>query len=109
MKRILSLSLLVASLAAAPCGVSQAEVRPPPKRQDSSEGSSDRFGDAVDLSRFRKGNYEWDTQALIVSGLTALHEEQLRILHQLNQIQSRLDRLDRRAGSSEGRGDGSGS
>ena len=60
------------------------------------EQPSDRaFDEAVDLSRFRKGNLEWDTQELIASGLTALHEEHQRILLKLGEIQDRLSRLER--------------
>ncbi len=86
MKGIFGLSILCGSLAAL-WGVAQADVRPPQKQED-------RFSHAVDLSRFRKGNTEWDTQALIVSGLTALHEDQVRILEQLDQIESRLKQLE---------------
>ncbi len=93
MKRIFGLSILCGSLAAL-WGVARADYRPPQKQEAASQGSSDRFNDAVDLSRFRKGNYEWDTQALIVSGLTALHEDQVRILEQLDQIESRLKQLE---------------
>jgi len=86
MKGIFGLSILCGSLAAL-WGVAQADYQPPQKQED-------RFNHAVDLSRFRKGNYEWDTQALIVSGLTALHEDQVRILEQLDQIESRLKQLE---------------
>ena len=56
---------------------------------------TDEFRDAVDLSKHRKGNLEWDTQELIASGLTALHEEHQRILLKLGEIQDRLSRLER--------------
>ena len=97
MKRIFGFSILCASLAAL-CGVAQAEVR---------KDSPDRFSDAVDLSRFRKGNTEWDTQELIASGLTALHEENVRVLKKLDQIESRLDRLEGGSKSSAGGSHGS--
>ena len=89
MKRFLGLSILCGSLAAL-CGVAQAEYRSSSKQTATSQDSSDRFSDAVDLSRFRKGNAEWDTQELIVSGLTALHEENVRILERLDRIESQL-------------------
>jgi len=98
MKRIFGLGILCGSLAALG-GAAQADLRQPPKEESSSKGSSDRFSDAVDLSRFRKGNYEWDTQTLIVSGLTALHEEHVRILNKLDKIESRLERVERSNGS----------
>ena len=104
MKKLLRLSILCGSLAAL-CGVAQAEYQPPPKEKAPLRDSSDRFSDAIDLSRFRKGNYEWDTQALIVSGLTALHEENVRILKKLDQIESRLEGG---SGSSSERSHGSG-
>jgi len=106
MKRIFELSILCGSLAAL-WGVAQADYRPSQKQESASQDSSDRFNDAVDLSRFRKGNYEWDTQALIVSGLKALHEDQVLILNKLDQMQSRLERLERGSGSSSERGNGS--
>lgn len=59
------------------------------------------FADSVDLSRFRKGNSGWDTQELIASGLTALHEENIRILNKLDQIQSRLERLEKKIATSK--------
>ncbi|MBI3322653.1 MAG: hypothetical protein HYZ94_03115 [Candidatus Omnitrophica bacterium] len=54
----------------------------------------DEFSRAVDLSRFRKGNIGWDTQELIVSGLTALHRENQRILRELEEIKETLSRLE---------------
>ena len=54
----------------------------------------DSFGSAVDLNRFRKGNGEWDTQELVASGLTALHQENLQILRELQDIKSRIARLE---------------
>ena len=89
MKQLFKVGLLCGSLAAF-CGTAQAEYRSPSKEKEVSRDSSDRFSDAVNLSRFRKGNTEWDTQELIVSGLTALHEENVRILNRLDRIESRL-------------------
>ena len=60
------------------------------------------FEEAVDLSRYRKGNLEWDTQELIASGMKALHEEQLRILEKLDRIESRLNELEKTRGNLEG-------
>ena len=99
MKRFVAISMVCSGLAAF-AGAARAEYRPPPKQSDSG-GSSDRFGEAVDLSRVRKGNLEWDTQQLIASGLTALHEEHLRILEKLDQMQARLERMERDSGTSK--------
>ena len=52
------------------------------------------FRRAVDLKRFRNKNFEWDTQELIASGLTALHEENRRILKELREIKERIGRLE---------------
>ncbi len=52
------------------------------------------FRRAVDLNRFRNKNFEWDTQELIASGLTALHEENRRILKELREIKERIGRLE---------------
>ena len=54
----------------------------------------DPFGAAVDLARFRKGNGEWDTQELVASGLTALHQENVQILKELQDIKSKIARLE---------------
>ena len=71
-------------------GVAQAQYRPPPASREESSYSSDSFGQAVDLKRFRKGNPGWDTQELVVSGLTALHQEHLQILKELKEIKAAL-------------------
>lgn len=52
------------------------------------------FSRAVDLKRFRNKNFEWDTQELIASGFTALHEENLKILRELEEIKERIARLE---------------
>ncbi len=51
------------------------------------------FDNAVDLGRFRKGNPEWDNQALMVSGMTALHQEHQKILKELEEIKSAVRHL----------------
>ena len=61
------------------------------------------FEEAVDLSRYRKGNLEWDTQELIAGGMKALHEEQLRILEKLDRIESRLNELEKTLGNLKGK------
>ena len=57
-------------------------------------GEGDSFNASVDLARFRRGNGEWDTQELVASGLTALHQENVQILKELQDIKSRLARLE---------------
>ena len=54
----------------------------------------DSFGVAVDLNRFRRGNGEWDTQELVASGLTALHQENVQILREIQEIKSKIARLE---------------
>ena len=56
--------------------------------------SRDNFERAVDLKRFRKGNLEWDTQELISSGMTALHQEHLQILEEIAQLKEAVKRLE---------------
>lgn len=64
-------------------------------RVGSSKSSSGdtAFEDAVDLDRFRKGNPEWDGQQLMVSGMTALHQEHQKILKELEEIKSAIRQL----------------
>ena len=70
----------------------QAQYRPPPRREAPAR-EEDFFGEAVDLERFRRSNGEWDTQALIASGLAALHQEHQRILKELSEIKTELRNL----------------
>ena len=60
------------------------------------ESAGDSFPQAVDLNRHRKGNPEWDTQELITSGLTALHEEHVQILEELRALKAETARLEKR-------------
>ena len=55
--------------------------------------TTDSFDRAVDLSRFRKGNYEWDTQEYLRSGFTALHGEHLQLLKELAALRAEVARL----------------
>lgn len=91
MKRIFSIGMASCALATL-CGVARAEYKRPSRELAEPAGS---FEEAVDLSRYRKGNFEWDTQELIASGMKALHEEQLRILETLDRIESRLNKLEK--------------
>ena len=67
---------------------------PPAAPDGGAEEGEDQFNRAVDLRRFRKGNYAWDTQELIASGFTALHRENREILRELEEIKSRITRLE---------------
>ncbi|MBI3312508.1 MAG: hypothetical protein HYZ88_03170 [Candidatus Omnitrophica bacterium] len=69
-----------------------AQYRPPPRRE-TAPPEKDSFSDSVDLERFRKGNIDWDTQELIASGMTALHEEHQRILQELEELQTEIRNL----------------
>ncbi len=94
MKRLLGFLVFCAALAGGSAAV-MAEYRPPPKQKQGTGEESGWFSDAVDLSRHRTGNSDWDTQQLIADGLTALHEEQVKILSKLDQIEARLERMER--------------
>ncbi len=91
MKRRVVIGMVVCALAALG-GVARAEYKKPSSGPAESPA---RFEEAMDLSRYRKGNLEWDTQELIASGMKALHEEHLRILDKLDRIESRLNKLEK--------------
>ena len=66
------------------------------------ETEADRFEDAVDLERFRSGtNFEWNTQQLVASGLTALHREHEKILKELEQLRKEVSQLKAQKGVRE--------
>ena len=60
---------------------------------DSGDGSFQR---SVNPVRFRKGNPEWDTQEMIASGLTALHEEHVRILKEIEELKTAVTKLEKK-------------
>lgn len=96
MKRwVIGILIFAATLGAA-WGVAQAQYRPPPasRAYESSGSEEEGFERAVDLTRFRRGNMEWDTQELIASGFTALHREHVRILKELAELKSAVKRLE---------------
>lgn len=97
MKRLIGVLVFCAALAEGAAPVA-ADYRPPPKQKEESWEEAGWFSEAVDLSRFRKGNADWDTQELIASGLTALHEEHVKILSKLDKIEARLERMERERG-----------
>lgn len=93
MKRKWSLVIGLASvLLVTVCAMARAQYRPA-SRHEPEKASEDSFREAVDLNRFRTGNENWDTQALVASGLTALHEENLRILRELEALKSEIKQL----------------
>lgn len=90
-KSWIALSLLAVAglgLAAAPV---EAQYRPPPAPKE--EAKEEETFEAVDLKRFRKGRIDWDTQELIASGLTALHQEHREILKGLEELRTQLGQL----------------
>ncbi len=91
MKRTVVIGMAICALAAFG-GLARAEYKKPSSKPAESASS---FEEVVDLSQYRKGNLEWDTQELIASGFKALHEEQLRILDKLEQIEARLNKLEK--------------
>ncbi len=77
-------------------GIARAEYERNAMPSKTRAGSAARgdFDQAVDLARFRKGNIEWDTQELIKSGMTALHQEHLQILEELAELKEQLRRIE---------------
>lgn len=75
-------------------GTAQAEYNSS-ARSAGAETGQDSFRRAVDPGRFRKGNPDWDTQQLIASGLTALHEEHAQILKQIEELKTAVSRLEK--------------
>ena len=80
MKRLLLFVLLFGPALVLSSGMARAEVGAGREEADSSR---DSFSRAVDPKRFRTGNIEWDNQELIVSGLTALHKEHLKLMSEV--------------------------
>lgn len=76
------------------CPIASAKYRSDAGTKARGTPREETFERSVDLQRFRKGNFEWDTQELIASGMTALHREQLQILQELEEIKARLARLE---------------
>jgi hypothetical protein len=70
-----------------------AQYRPPAAKREAVD-DEESFERSVDLKRFRKGHYEWDTQEFIASGFTALHREHEQILKELREIKAALARAE---------------
>ena len=78
-----------------PLAVARAEYsRPSASGKDAVSFENGSFEEAVNLKRFRKGNIDWDTQELIVSGLTALHREHVQVLRELAELKAAVERLE---------------
>ena len=75
-------------------GPVNAEYERPPVGKSRSYSADAAFEEAVDLKRFRKGNPDWDTQELVVSGMTALHQEHVQILKELAELKVSVERLE---------------
>ena len=93
MKRFIVGTLFFGILLASFSDVAQAQYRAAPAKNRSSSSEDNSFGESVDLKKFRKGNIEWDTQELIASGMTALHEEHTKILKELESIKKQMEEL----------------
>lgn len=83
----------VIAIAVARRADAQYDDRPSASDRGSVASKSGSFERAVDLTRFRKGNYEWDTQEYLKSGFTALHEDHAQVLRELTAIRAELERL----------------
>lgn len=77
-------------------GTAWAQYRPPPRQEPRGAEETDRFQESVDLRRFRDGQIEWNTQELIASGLTALHEDHVKILDEIEELKKAIARLEER-------------
>ena len=75
-------------------GVAGAEYDRPASEKNRIYSDNAGFEEAVNLKKFRKGNPEWDTQELMVSGFSALHREQVQILKELAELRASVDRLE---------------
>ncbi|MBI3318317.1 MAG: hypothetical protein HYZ90_04100 [Candidatus Omnitrophica bacterium] len=76
-------------------GATAQTYRPAPtSRPRASDQEEESFERSVDLDRFRKGNYGWDTQELVASGLTALHREHEEILKELRGLRRKVEELE---------------
>lgn len=74
------------------CTLAEGQYRPPPRKEDV-PAEADPFEETVNPDRFRKGNVKLETQELIASGLTALHEEHQRILKELEELKTEIQKL----------------
>ena len=97
MKQWIWSAALLGGLACAVFGTTHANAEYPSSnsRKASTRGTSggSEFEDAVDVTQFRKGNPEWDSQQLMVSGMKALHQEHQEILKELEEIKSVMREL----------------
>lgn len=76
------------------CGRPQADTGRSAPKKSGAASEEKSFDEIVDLSRVRKGNFEWDTQKLIADGFSALHREHMRLLDELNDVKERLEALE---------------
>jgi len=71
----------------------QYDYQPSASEKARTSSTSESFERAVDLSRFRKGNYEWDTQEYLRSGFTALHGEHLQLLKEVAALRAEMEHV----------------
>ncbi|MBI3332565.1 MAG: hypothetical protein HYZ93_00540 [Candidatus Omnitrophica bacterium] len=93
MKRLWMGMMIFAVALVAGWGTAQAQYRPAPASRGQEVSSEEGFDEAVDLKRFRRGNFEWDTQELIASGFRALHQENLRIQRDLAELKRSVQEI----------------
>ena len=96
-RRFLEMGMAGAVFLGALCLVLGGSIAQAEYARSSSErsGYSDQEGSdrIIDLKRFRKGNYEWDTQEMISAGFNALHQENVKILNELGELKSQVAKL----------------
>ncbi len=87
------MALISVGVLAALGGLAFGQYRPPPAPGEKESAEGDSFERSVDLKRYRKGSPQWNTQELITSGMTALHEEHLKILRELESLKREIHQL----------------
>ncbi len=56
----------------------------------------DDFEQSVDLARFRRGNFEWDTQELVASGFKAVHRDSVQMAKRIEKLENQISELKNR-------------
>lgn len=97
MKHSIGIMALVGLIGATVGAVAYAEYpRRSNARASSGAAYEDDFNSAIDLTKFRQGNPDWDTQELIASGFKALHQEQEKILKELEEVKASVKKMESR-------------
>ena len=95
-RAVLAVLGILTLLAGIGVGAAQAQYRPAPAPAEKKEpkAEKDEFEKKLNLERYRDGQIHFETQQLIVNGLTALHEEHVEILEELRDLKARIARLE---------------